>query len=70
MNDIGQQSTHVSHRWERKGIKKYGKISAVAMLKKYKQLYNLTGFGTQDPEIMSRKELYRAIRSINLIKEK
>ena len=53
-----------------KGIKTYGKRSVVAMLNEYKQFHNLDIFGTQDATIMSRQKKYRAIRAVNLIKEK
>ena len=40
------------------------------MLNKYKQLHNLDVFGPQYTTILSRQEKYRALRAVNLIKEK
>ena len=42
----------------------------MAMLNYHKQFYNLDVFGTQDATIMSRQGKYRALRAVNLIKEK
>ena len=55
---------------DKKGIKTYGKMSVVAMSNEYKKLHNLDVFGTQDAIIISHKEKYRALRAVNLIKEK
>ena len=62
MNDIGQQSTHVSPIWGENVTRTYGKGSVVAMLNKYKQLHNLTVFRTQYPALMSRKEQYISLQ--------
>ena len=40
------------------------------MLNGYKQFHNLDGFGPQDATTMSLQEKYRALRVINIIKEK
>ena len=42
----------------------------LAMLNEYKQLHNLDYFGPQNPKIMHQQEKYRALRAVNLIKEK
>ena len=55
---------------KKEGIKTYGKRAAVAMLNEYKQLHYLDVFGPQDATIVSLQKKYKALRSVNLIKEK
>ena len=53
----------------KKGIKTYGKRAVVAMLYEYKLLHKFDIFVTQDATIIYRQERYRALRTVNIIKE-
>jgi hypothetical protein len=53
-----------------KGIKLFGERAVAAMFKEYKQLDDLTVFGRLDPESLTHEQKHKALRAINLIKEK
>ena len=61
--------TLASLRWGG-GVKTHEKRTVVSMFNWYKQLHNLDVFGAQDATIISLQEKYRALRGVNLIKEK
>ena len=71
-NSILHQSIHVSPilGGGGRGIKKYGKISVVNIMNKYKKLHTLSVFLPQDPSLMSRQEQHRSLRAENIIQEK
>ena len=54
----------------KKGIEKFGEVAIAAMFKEYATLDNLDVFGTIDPDTLTTTQKHRALRAINLIKEK
>ena len=54
----------------RKGIEKHGKVAIAAMIKEYKQLNELAVPGAVHPNAIDDGEKRKALRAINLIKEK
>ena len=54
----------------KRGIRTYGERAVAAMLAEYKQLIGMSVFTSQDPGKMTEEEKKRALRAINLIKEK
>ena len=54
----------------KKGIEKFGEVAIAAMFKEYAILDNLDVFGTIDPDKLTLIQKQRALRAINLIKEK
>ena len=53
-----------------KGIKNFGERAVAAILKEYGQLNKLSVFGSLDPDSLSHEEKRKALRAINLIKQK
>ncbi len=53
-----------------KGIKLHGQRAIAAMFKEYRQFDDLTVLGRLDPDSLSPEQKRKALRAINLIKEK
>ena len=53
-----------------KGIKLFGEKVVAAMFKEYKQLNNMTVLGKTNPESFSINQKRKALRAINLVKQK
>ena len=53
-----------------RGIKNFGEKAVAAILKEYDQLNKLNVFGSLNPDSLSREEKRKALRAINLIKQK
>jgi KUP system potassium uptake protein len=53
-----------------KGIKLFGERAVAAMFKEYNQLHDMSVFGKVDPDTLTHEQKKKALRAINLIKEK
>ena len=54
----------------KKGIKTFGEVAIAAMFKEYNQLNDMKLFGKINPDTLTKEQKYKALRAINLIKEK